>query len=92
MILTTLHHQQIILVMQGGLTELYSDNLSKETKKGWHERRAQGLYWGTLPFGAAKREDGIPVTDMVERKITINDHERTVCNYEGLKMAFELGA
>ena len=45
-----------------------------------------------MPFGGAKREDGIPVPDMVERKITINDHERTVRNYEGLKMAFELGA
>lgn len=80
------------LSMLGGLAELYSDNLSQETKKGWHERRAQGLYCGTLPFGAAKREDGIPVPDMVERKITINDHERTVRNYEGLKMAFELEA
>lgn len=80
------------LSMLGGLAELYSDNLSQETKKGWHERRAQGLYCGTLPFGAAKSGDGIPVPDMLERKIAINDHERTVRNYEGLKMAFELGA
>jgi DNA invertase Pin-like site-specific DNA recombinase len=45
---------KFMLVMQGGLAELYSDNLSEETKKGWHERRKQGLYCGTLPFGAMK--------------------------------------
>ena len=78
------------LSMLGGLAELYSDNLSQETKKGWHERRSQGLYCGTLPFGAVKGEDGIPVPDMPERKITIDDHEIIVRNYEGLKMAFEL--
>jgi len=82
----------LALTLLGGLAQFYSDNLSQETKKGWHERRQQGLYCGTLPFGAAKGEDGIPVPDMLERKITINDHERTVRNYEGLKMAFELGA
>ena len=49
---------KFMLVMQGGLAELYSDNLSEETKKGWHERRKQGLYCGTLPFGAMKGEDG----------------------------------
>ena len=37
------------LSMLGGLAELYSDNLSQETKKGWHERREQGLYCGALP-------------------------------------------
>jgi DNA invertase Pin-like site-specific DNA recombinase len=35
---------KFMLVMQGGLAELYSDNLSEETKRGWHERRKQGLY------------------------------------------------
>lgn len=34
---------KFMLVMQGGLAELYSDNLSQETKKGWSERKAQGL-------------------------------------------------
>lgn len=27
---------KFMLAMQGGLAELYSDNLSQETKKGWH--------------------------------------------------------
>ena len=49
------------LSMLGGLAELYSDNLSFETKKGWGERKAQGLYCGLLPFGAMKGEDGVPV-------------------------------
>jgi hypothetical protein len=66
------------LSMLGGLAELYSDNLSQETKKGWHERRAQGLYCGLLPFGAMKGEDGVPVP----RPDT----------YSGLVMAFELAA
>ena len=54
---------KFMLVMQGGLAELYSDNLSQEVKKGWAERRAQGLYCGALPFGAAKGDDGVPVPD-----------------------------
>ncbi len=66
------------LSMLGGLAELYSDNLSQETKKGWHERRAQGLYCGLLPFGAIKGEDGVPVP-----------HPDT---HPGLIMAFELAA
>jgi site-specific DNA recombinase len=66
------------LSMLGGLAELYSDNLSQETKKGWHERRAQGLYCGLLPFGAMKGEDGVPLP-----------HPDT---YPGLLMAFELAA
>lgn len=69
---------KFMLVMQGGLAELYSDNLSQEVKKGWAERRAQGLYCGLLPFGAAKGEDGVPVP-----------HPET---YPGLVTAFELAA
>jgi len=69
---------KFMLVMQGGLAELYSDNLSQEVKKGLHERKAQGLYNGLLPFGVAKGEDGIPVPDYK--------------NYPGLEMAFELGS
>ena len=83
---------KFMLVMQGGLAELYSDNLSEETKKGWHERRKQGLYCGTLPFGTMKGEDGVPVPDITERKSGVNGHEVAVCNYDGLKMAFELSA
>jgi site-specific DNA recombinase len=66
------------LSMLGGLAELYSDNLSQETKKGWHERRAQGLYCGLLPFGAMKGEDGVPIPD--------------ANTYPGLVMAFELAS
>jgi site-specific DNA recombinase len=79
------------LSMLGGLAELYSDNLSFETKKGWNERRDQGLYRGTLPFGATKGVDGVPVPDMKERSTAV-DQKTTVRNYEGLKSAFELGA
>jgi len=39
-----------------------------------------------------KGEDGVPVPDMRERKTTIDRHEITVRNYEGLKVAFELAA
>ena len=73
------------LSMLGGLAELYSDNLSQETKKGWHERRAQGLYCGLLPFGAMKGEDGVPVPDTRE----IYFDGRKTCNYEGLQLAFQ---
>lgn len=81
---------KFMLVMQGGLAELYSDNLSQETKKGWHERRKQGLYCGTLPFGAAKGEDGTPVPDMQGRVTHIEGKETIIRNYEGLKIAFQL--
>jgi site-specific DNA recombinase len=83
---------KFMLVMQGGLAELYSDNLSEETKKGWHERRKQGLYCGTLPFGAMKGEDGVPILDITGRKSGVNGYEVAVQNYDGLKMAFELSA
>ena len=69
---------KFMLVMQGGLAELYSDNLSQEVKKGWAERRAQGLYCGLLPFGAAKGEDGVPVPDPE--------------TFPGIVMAFELSS
>ena len=35
---------KLMLVMQGGLAEFYSDNLSTEVKKGLGERKAQSLY------------------------------------------------
>lgn len=81
---------KLMLMMQGGLAEFYSENLSRETKKGWDERRKQGLYCGALPFGAMKDEDGIPVPDMETRQIGTNGSTMTLCNYEGLKMAFDL--
>jgi len=80
------------LSMLGGLAELYSDNLSQETKKGWAERRAQGLYCGTLAFGATKNADGIPVPDVQDRKISVDGQETVVHNYEGLKLAFKSSA
>lgn len=76
------------LGMLGGLAELYSDNLSLETKKGWNERKAQGLYCGPLPFGAMKGEDGVPVPDTIE--IEINNH--IITNYDGLLLAFDLAS
>ncbi|MFC1919217.1 recombinase family protein [Chloroflexota bacterium] len=76
------------LTMLGGLAELYSDNLSQETKKGWAERKAQGLYCGLLPFGAMKSEDGVPVPDT--REIRVNGH--CITNYDGLITAFKLAA
>lgn len=57
---------------------LFSFNLSEECKKGWAERKAQGLYCGLLPFGAMKGEDEVPVP-----------HPDT---YPGLVRAFELAA
>ena len=54
---------KLMLVMQGGLAEFYSDNLSQEVKKGLGERKKQGLYCGALPFGIAKGADGVPVLD-----------------------------
>ncbi len=81
---------KFMLVMQGGLAELYSDNLSQETKKGWHERRKQGLYCGALPFGAMKGEDKVPIPDTQEREIEMDGQRTLVRNYDGLKFAFEM--
>jgi site-specific DNA recombinase len=81
---------KLMLLIQGGLAEYYSNNLSQETKKGWNERRKQGLYCGTLPFGAMKGDDKIPVPDTQPRQIGSNGSTMSVHNYEGLKMAFNL--
>ena len=80
------------LSMLGGLAELYSDNLSLETKKGWQERREQGLYCGTLPFGAMKNDDGIPIPDTIDRTVEIEGRHAIRKNYDGLKMIFESAA
>ena len=69
---------KVHLALLGAFAQYYSDNLSQETKKGWAERKAQGLYCGLLPFGAMKGEDGVPVPD--------------TSTYPGLLMAFELAA
>ena len=69
---------KVHLALLGAFAQYYSDNLSQETKKGWHERRAQGLYCGLLPFGAMKGEDGAPIPNPD--------------THLGLVMAFELAA
>jgi len=69
---------KLMLVMQGGLAEFYSQNLSLETKKGYQERKAQGLHSGPIPFGAKKGPDGVPVRD-----------DET---FPGLRLMFELTA
>ena len=69
---------KVHLALLGAFAQYYSDNLSQETKKGWHERRAQGLYCGLLPFGAMKGDDGVPIP-----------HPDT---YPGLFMSFEYAA
>ena len=69
---------KVHLALLGAFAQYYSDNLSQETKKGWSERKAQGLYCGLLPFGAKKGDDGVPVPDPK--------------SYPGLQMAFELAA
>ena len=66
------------MALLGTFAQYYSDNLSQETKKGWAERRAQGLYCGLLPFGTKKGENGIPTPDPN--------------TYPGLVMAFELAS
>jgi len=58
--------------------QLYSDNLSWETKKGKAERKRQGMYNGILPFGTVKGDDGVP-----------GNHPT---NYAGLVFAFTLAA
>jgi site-specific DNA recombinase len=45
---------KVILATLAAFAQYYSDNLSWETKKGKHERKAQGLYNGVLPFGVKK--------------------------------------
>lgn len=83
---------KVHLALLGAFAQYYSDNLSQETKKGWYERRKQGLYCGTLPFGAMKGENDVPVPDTADRQILINSQEIRVRNHDGLRMMFELAA
>jgi DNA invertase Pin-like site-specific DNA recombinase len=83
---------KVHLALLGAFAQYYSDNLSQETKKGWAERKAQGLYCGALPFGATKGKDGIPCPDEQERHVSGNGGQKTAHNYEGLLMAFEQAA
>lgn len=63
---------KVFLATVGAFAQFYSDNLSQETKKGWAERRAQGLYCGTIPFGVTKGEDGVPIPDTQERNSNVD--------------------
>ncbi len=83
---------KVHLALLGAFAQYYSDNLSQETKKGWHERRIQGVYCGTLPFGAMKGKDDVPIPDTIERNRVIDGREIAVCNHDGLKMMFELAS
>jgi len=69
---------KVHLALLGAFAQYYSDNLSQETKKGWAERKKQGMYCGHLPFGAKKGDDGVPIPDPDA--------------FPGLEMAFELAA
>ena len=77
----------LFMHMLWALAQFYSDNLSQETKKGKNERKLQGLYNGTLPFGVIKGENGIPIPD--RRDIGLGPN-RT--NYDGVKMIFNMAA
>jgi DNA invertase Pin-like site-specific DNA recombinase/DNA-binding CsgD family transcriptional regulator len=80
---------QLMLTMLVGLNQFYSDNLSLETKKGKHERKAQGLYNGLLPFGVVKNAQGTPVLDMDARYCDVTTRTE-IATGNGLTYAFEL--
>lgn len=76
---------KLFMHMLWALAQFYSDNLSQETKKGKNERKLQGFYNGTLPFGVIKGDDGLPVPDMID----IGDGKS---NYKALLKIFQLAA
>jgi site-specific DNA recombinase len=78
----------LFLTMLGGLAEWYSRNLAVETRKGWRERKLQGLYGGRLPYGVVKGEDGVPIPDTTP----IDVDGRATNNHAGLLLAFERAA
>ena len=84
---------KVALAVLAALAEWYSDNLSEETKKGLQERKNQGLYNGTLPFGVVKGDDGVPVLDTRESRIQAEDGtEKVIRNRDGLFFLFERAA
>jgi site-specific DNA recombinase len=92
-------HGRLFMVLMGGIAEWYSNNLSKETRKGKKERKDQGLYNGLLPFGTTAGPDGIPVEDR-RAFCVLNwterdgrryvDGGRETCNFDGLRLAVRL--
>lgn len=69
---------RMFMGMLATLAQYYSDNLAQETRKGKAERKAQGLYNGSIPFGMIKGDHGVPVADP--------------STLAGLQMAFEMSA
>jgi site-specific DNA recombinase len=80
---------KVILATLGAFAQYYSDNLSQETKKGKHERKAQGIHNGPLPFGTIAGPDGVAVID--EQRIVL-DAGRETTNLEGLRLAMRLAS
>jgi site-specific DNA recombinase len=74
----TMPEGRMFMGMLATLAQFYSDNLAQETKKGKAERKAQGLYNGSIPFGMTKGNNGVPVSDP--------------STIDGLRMAFEMSA
>jgi len=84
---------KVALAVLAALAEWYSDNLSEETRKGLQERKNQGLYNGTLPFGVMKGDDGVPVLDTRDVRIQGEDGMvKVVRNCDGLFFLFERAA
>jgi len=75
---------KVLLALLGAFAQYYSDNLSQEVKKGYRERKAQGLYGGWIPWGAIKGPDGVPIPD----KRPVADIQPKTTNYDGLLLAF----
>jgi hypothetical protein len=80
---------QLMLTMLVGLNQFYSDNLSLETKKGKHEREAQGIYNGLLPFGVTKDASGVPTLD-TEARYSHVETRTAIAPGNGLILAVEL--
>lgn len=72
---------KLFMHMLWALAQFYSDNLGQEVKKGLHERRKQGMYNGTIPFGLEKDEKGVPRPDLREQTNGSN-------NYRALLLIF----
>jgi DNA invertase Pin-like site-specific DNA recombinase len=77
----------------GSVAQLYSDNLSREVRKGKDERRRQGYWNGRLPFGLRKQDGDehgrmVPVRDDVPVLSTIADR-RPWSRWDALVLIFE---
>lgn len=80
----------------GAVAQLYSDNLSREVKKGKSERRRQGLWNARLPFGLRKQPGDdqarlAPIRDDVPVLCTVADR-REWSRWDALVYMFERNA